>query len=187
MTPQVPGRERPADELTVAPDGRPLADQPRWRQDFPIDVVQDEYVARREFVKFLVLTSSAFVAGQIWILGRGLLRRPPSLPELEIARLDELAVGGAVGFDYPVAGKPKLLVRLGESEFVAYEGRCTHLSCPVIPQPEKGRFYCPCHSGSFDIATGKPIAGPPRRPLQRVELAVRDGRVFATGLVEATL
>jgi Rieske Fe-S protein len=187
VTPQSPRVDRPADELTLPPDGRPLAEQPRWRQDFPIDVPQDQYVARREFVKFLVLTSVAFVAGQAWILVRGLLRRHPGLPEVEVARLDQLAVGSAVGFDYPVAGEPKLLVRLGESELVAYDARCTHLSCPVIPQPEQGRFHCPCHAGSFDIATGKPLAGPPRRPLQRVQLAVRDGRVFAVGLAEKSL
>ncbi len=30
------------------PDGRPLADQPQWRQDFPTDVAEDDYVGRRE-------------------------------------------------------------------------------------------------------------------------------------------
>jgi nitrite reductase/ring-hydroxylating ferredoxin subunit len=174
------------DELTVAPDGRPLAEQPRWRQDFPIDVPRDQYVARREFVKFLVLTSAAFTVGQLWILGRGLLRRRPKLPALEIAKLDAIPVGGSLGFDYPHAGEPKLLVRLSESELVAYDARCTHLSCPVIPQPDRGRFFCPCHSGVFDLKSGRPLAGPPRRPLPRVELEVRGGAVFAVGIEERT-
>ena len=175
---------RDPDELTVAPDGRPLAEQPRWRNDFPIDIPRDQYVARREFVKFLVLTSFAFSVGQLWILGRGLWRRRPRLPALEIAKLDAIPVGGSIAFEYPHAGEPKLLVRLGEGELVAYDARCTHLSCPVIPQPERGRFFCPCHSGSFDLASGRPLAGPPRRPLPRVELEVRGGTVFAVGLEE---
>ena len=41
--------------------------QPQWRQDFPIDWPQDHYVARRDFAKFLVLTSVAFAVGQLWI------------------------------------------------------------------------------------------------------------------------
>ena len=44
-------------------DARDELDPPRWRQDFPIDWPNDEFVARREFTKFLVLTSGAFVAG----------------------------------------------------------------------------------------------------------------------------
>ena len=65
-----PGPEGPrdTDRGTVPPDGRPLADQPKWRRDFPIDWAEDEYVARRELVKFMVLTSAAFVAGQFGIL-----------------------------------------------------------------------------------------------------------------------
>ena len=67
--------ERDHDRLTVAPDGRPEADQPRWRQDFPIDWPQDEYIARRDFTKFMVLTSFAFAVGQLWILAQNYLLR----------------------------------------------------------------------------------------------------------------
>ena len=58
-----PGPER--ETLSIPPDGRPLAEQPAWRQDFPIDWPQDEYVGRRDFVKFLTMTSLAFVVGQL--------------------------------------------------------------------------------------------------------------------------
>ena len=54
---------RDAEQITVPPDGRPLEAQPAWRQDFPIDWPQDAYVERRDFVKFLVLTSLAFTVG----------------------------------------------------------------------------------------------------------------------------
>ncbi len=175
---------RDPDELTIPPDGRPLAEQPKWRRDFPIDVAQDQYVARREFIKFMALTSFAFVAGQSWILVKSLFRGRARHPETPVVRLDEVPVGGFVQFDYPAPGEPKLLVRLGTQEFVAYDQRCTHLSCPVLPQVDRGRFHCPCHEGNFDLVTGRPLSGPPRRPLPKVDLALRDGVVWAIGVSE---
>lgn len=167
---------------TIAPDGRPEHEQPPWRRDFPIDWPQDEYIARRDFAKFLVLTSLAFVVGQFWIVAQNLLRRQRS-PALrrEIARVDAVPVGGSVIFDYPAAHEPALLVRLDKDRFVAYDQKCTHLSCPVLPQITEGRFHCPCHEGSFDIASGRPLAGPPRRPLTRIRLEIRNGRIYAIG------
>ena len=104
----------------------------------------------------------------------------------DVARLDELPVGGFRQFDYPGPGQPKLLVRIGDREVVAFDQRCTHLSCPVLPQVERGRFHCPCHNGNFDLATGRPLSGPPRRPLPRVDLELRDGVVWAVGVTERT-
>ena len=177
---------RDPDELTIPPDGRPASEQPKWRRDFPIDVPQDQFVARREFTKFLVLTSFAFVAGQAWILAKSWIGRRPTHPELAIGRLDDLPIGGFRQFDYPGPGQPKLLVRLGESEVVAFDQRCTHLSCPVLPQVDRGRFHCPCHEGHFALAPGRPLSGPPRRPRPRVELESRSGVVWAVGVTERT-
>jgi Rieske Fe-S protein len=52
----------------------------------------------------------------------------------------------------------------------------------VLPQPEQQRIYCPCHEGIFEMATGRPLAGPARRPLTRIALEVRGGEVFASGI-----
>ena len=60
---------------TTFPDGRPEEEQPKWRQDFPIDVEADEYGARRDFTKFMVLTSLAFACGQVWIALLSFFRR----------------------------------------------------------------------------------------------------------------
>jgi len=171
--------------VTTPPDGRGPAEQPRWRRDFPIDWGEDDYVSRRDMVKFIVLTSAAFAAGQVWLAIKGLLGRR-SLPAaaLPIAGVDELPVGGAKTFLYPQGGPPRLLVRTGAAAFVAYDQQCTHLLCPVVPAVKEGRLHCPCHNGWFDLATGRPVAGPPRRPLPRVLLEVRDGTVFAVGVEE---
>lgn len=171
------------DQISVPPDGRLPEEQPKWRQDFPIDWPMDEYRSRRDFTKLLGLTSLAFVAGQAWIILLSFLnRRGNRLPVFEITSVENLPVGAVKLFFYPTRIDPCLLVRLSGEEFVAFGQKCTHLSCPVIPRPAEGKFFCPCHSGSFDIKSGFPIAGPPRRPLPRVLLEVKEGKVFATGV-----
>lgn len=185
MTPES-GRSSPAldpERTTVAPDGRPAESQPKWRRDFPIDAGQDDYVSRRELVKFMVLTSGAFVAGQLWLVLKSYIERSPArAPALAVAAVDELPVGGAKTFEYPAGSPPRLLVRTGPAAFVAYDQQCTHLLCPVVPVVDQGRLHCPCHNGWFDLATGLPVAGPPRRPLPRVTLEVRGRTVYATGV-----
>ena len=169
--------------VTVAPDGRPPEAQPRWRRDFPVDWPADEYRSRRQFAGFLLLTSLAFVAGHVWIGLLSLRRRLRAAPQaVDVAGVEDVPVGGVRVFEYPAAGDPCVLVRVAPDRFVAYDRRCTHLSCPVIPKPEEGRLHCPCHEGLFSLATGEPLAGPPRRPLPRVQLEVRAGRVVATGV-----
>ena len=175
------------EQITIAPDFKPLDLQPAWRQDFPIDWPQDLYVERRDFMKFMVLTSAAFAIGQLWIGAQNWYRRRSGQPPMRrIASIDDLLVGGAIGFTYPTEQEPCVLVRLTASEFVAFSQTCTHLSCAVIPRPEEGSFYCPCHEGRFDLRSGVPIAGPPRRPLSRVVLETRGREIYAVGIEERT-
>jgi Rieske Fe-S protein len=172
----------PGEQDRTFPDDRPLSQQPRWRQDFPIDIPADDALSRREFTKFLALTSGAFVAGQCWIGMMSVLRDTGLTPEKRIAADADVPIGGVVEFHYPGNDDPCLLIRLGDGQLVAFGQQCSHLSCAVIPEPERGRLHCPCHNGYFEIHEGRPIAGPPRRPLPRVTLAVRDGIIYATGV-----
>ena len=178
---------RDTEQVTIAPDGRPMDQQPSWRTDFPIDWPQDHYVERRDFMKFMVLISLAFTSGQFWIAAHNWWRRRVGQLEIRrIASLNDVPVGGAVTFAYPTEHDPCVPVRAADREFVAYGQKCTHLSCAVRPRFEAGVLECPCHEGSFDLASGRPIAGPPRRPLTRVHLEVRGGDVFATAVEERT-
>jgi nitrite reductase/ring-hydroxylating ferredoxin subunit len=174
------------DRISVPPDGRINGPQPRWRRDFPIDWPQDEYVSRRDFTRFVVLTSLAFTAGQFWILLKNSWRRMQgALPIMPVGAVADLPIGVSHTFAYPTAQDPCVLVRLSETEFVAYDRLCTHLLCPVLPVPEEGHLHCPCHEGYFDLASGRPVAGPPQRPLARITLEVRDGTLYATGKTES--
>src|SRR3982751_4858702 len=91
-----------AEQVTIAPDWRPAEEQPAWRNDFPIDWPQDHYVERRDFMKFMVLTSLAFTAGQFWIAAQNWLRRRRGEPEIaRLGSVNEIAAGGAQTFTYP--------------------------------------------------------------------------------------
>jgi Rieske Fe-S protein len=176
-----------SEDITIAPDGAPPEAQPRWRQDFPIDWPADQYVARRDFARFLVLTSAAFAAGQAWVAARHLVRRNrPAPPRLRIAGLADVAVGSAIVFSYPGPHDPCLLIRPNATTLVAYSQLCTHLSCAVVPRVEEGVLQCPCHEGYFDLYTGRNIAGPPPRPLPKISLEIAGDEVFAIGVEERT-
>jgi nitrite reductase/ring-hydroxylating ferredoxin subunit len=176
------------DQITLPPDGRPPEVQPSWRKDFPIDWPQDQYVARRDFAKFMVLTSFAFVVGQLWIGVRNLVRRRRGKPLIQrIASVGDVPVGSSLVFNYPGEHDRCLLIRSTEGSFVAYNQSCTHLSCAVVPRVDQQCIACPCHEGLFDLASGRPIAGPPRRPLARVPLDVRQGTIYATGVESRTV
>lgn len=169
--------------ITIPPDGKAEELQPKWRQDFPIDIPQDGYVSRREFTKFLVLISFSFVVGQVWILTQKLLRRSTGeAPLVEIASVRDMNIGSTRLFNYPGLHEPCVLIRKSDGNFVAYSQKCTHLSCPVLPDVSKGHFRCPCHEGYFEMDSGIPFAGPPRRPLARVNLEIRGDRIYATGM-----
>jgi menaquinol-cytochrome c reductase iron-sulfur subunit len=63
-------------------------------------------------------------------------------------------------------------------KFKAYNGHCTHLGCSYVYDKDRKNFFCPCHRGQFDVKTGAVLAGPPPRPLDELEVEVRDASVF---------
>jgi Rieske Fe-S protein len=180
--------KRDPEQVTTPPDGRPLDEQPVWRQDFPIDTPQDNYIARRDFTKFIVLTSGAFVVGQLSIAGKATLSRNDQQPPAKkIASLQEIPVGGALTFRYPHDHDDCILLRPSAETLLAYSQKCTHLSCAVVPDHEHNCLHCPCHNGNFDIPTGRPVSGPPQRPLSKILIERRGNEIWATGVEERTV
>jgi nitrite reductase/ring-hydroxylating ferredoxin subunit len=164
----------------LTPDGRPWEAQPAWRRDFPIDVPEADFVARRDFTKFMVLTSLAFAIGQFWIAVVNTLRRGKRRsPTMRIAAIADIPVGGVASFNFPGPHDACLLIRDRPDSFLAYSAQCTHLSCAVLPDVANGTLRCPCHNGLFDLTTGRPLAGPPRRPLPRIHIETKDGNIYA--------
>jgi len=155
-----------------------------WQEEFSIAAAEQGYVERRQFGKFLLLISGAMFAGQVWLLVKDLWSKTVHTvwPRREVAVEGELAVGAARVFQYPGPMDNCLLVRVDESRYVAYSQKCTHLSCAVIYSTEKRRLECPCHEGYFSIDDGHVLQGPPPRPLPKVDLEVRGGKLIATGM-----
>ena len=160
---------------------RRVSSAPLWRDEFSIHAADERYVSRRQFAKFLVLTSLAMLAGQVWILVRSLWRRDPSYPEQVVAAAEDVPVGGVKLFAYPGPEDPCILVRTADDRYVAYSQKCTHLSCAVYFEAGRNRLECPCHEGYFSVEDGSVLQGPPPRPLPKVALARRGRELVAVG------
>lgn len=153
-----------------------------WREEVPIRSADEKYVNRRQFAKFLVLTSLGMLVGNVWILVRSWLARAPAYPVRVVARAAEVPVGGVKLFRYPGPDDPCILVRYGADEYAAYSQKCTHLSCAVYYSNENRRIECPCHEGYFSVRDGRVLQGPPQRPLPRVLLERRGDALVAVGM-----
>ena len=156
---------------------------PLWRDEFTIHQADERYVNRRQFARFLVLTSLGMFVGNAWIALRALWRGAPAvLAPKAVATAGEVAVGGVKLFTYPTPQDPCIMVRLATDRFVAYSQKCTHLSCAVYYAKEGNRLECPCHEGYFSIEEGRVLQGPPPRPLPRIVLERQGETMVATGV-----
>ena len=108
-------------------------------------------------------------------------------PIARIAGIKDIPVGGAMVFAYPEPADACLLVRPASGSFLAYSQKCTHLSCAVRPRVSEGLMVCPCHEGLFELQSGRPLAGPPRRPLARIRLDIRSNSIYAIDVEPRTV
>ena len=158
--------------------------QIRWKEDFPVPSDEDSYVTRRELTKFLGMTSLAFLLGTIAVAARKLWRARAVETAVPVVPVDELAVGAHKLFRYPTENDACILLRLEQEKFVAFNQRCTHLACPVYFEGASKRLVCPCHKGFFSAEDGRPLAGPPKRPLESLTVSVRDNKVWVKAYSE---
>src|SRR5947209_5497517 len=101
-SPITPGREKMS--WFRKPSSTPL-----WQDEFSVYTADERYVNRRQFTKFLTLTSFGMLAGNLWILARAAFHRTPAYPRVAVATADEIAVGGVKTFAYPTADDPCIL------------------------------------------------------------------------------
>jgi Rieske Fe-S protein len=156
--------------------------EPLWRDEFSIHTADERYVTRRQFTKFLVLTSLGMFAGNVWILLRSAFNKTPTYSGKFICRANDVPVGGIWLFRYPTEKDPCILIRPEEDTFVAFSQKCTHLSCAVFYSRENNRLECPCHEGYFSVRNGDVLQGPPPRPLPRIILEQRGDEIVAVGI-----
>jgi Rieske Fe-S protein len=156
---------------------------PLWRDEFPIRSGEERLVTRRQFAKFLTLTSLGMFVGNAWILVRNVFKAPAaaSVP-YRIAAAGEVPLGSVRLFAYPGPNDPCILIRTATDELHAYSQRCTHLSCAVYCDTSARTLECPCHNGRFALEDGRVIAGPPPRPLPRVLVERRGDDFVAVGV-----
>ena len=159
-----------------------LKHPPHWKDDFSVDWDATDYVSRREFTRFLGLSSVGMAVGTTLIAGVGSAVKPVREAEpLRLGRVEEFAPGTSKAFEFPEKGQYSLLVRHEDGTFSAYGQKCPHLGCAVYYEPEDRVLECPCHEGFFNAKTGDVISGPPQRGLNVVQLEVRDGELWAVG------
>ncbi len=140
-------------------------------------VIHDD-VGRRRF-----LSQAVMGFGLLFGLGTLALRfaqflvpapKPKRVEAVLIGTEAKVPVGEAVPMDL---GGQKIMVLRTEEGITAFSRRCTDLGCLVSWSKEREQFVCPCHQGVFD-KTGRNIAGPPPRPLDRFEVVKRGGQLY---------
>lgn len=69
------------------------------------------------------------------------------------------------------------VVKLANSQLVAFGPQCTHLGCAYHWDENRKYFLCPCHTSIFNI-DGKVVSGPAPRPLDRYDARVEGGQLL---------
>jgi menaquinol-cytochrome c reductase iron-sulfur subunit len=67
------------------------------------------------------------------------------------------------------------LLKSNEGNVTAFSTLCPHLGCGV--NYDAGAFKCPCHTSSFKL-DGTVTGGPSPRPMDNLDVEVRDNRVY---------
>jgi menaquinol-cytochrome c reductase iron-sulfur subunit len=78
----------------------------------------------------------------------------------------------AVSGPNPVSDR-RVFVRHRDGQLIGIWNRCAHLGCPVEYVAAGDNYICPCHGGAYDTL-GRVTAGPPPRPLDRMDIKVVD-------------
>ena len=154
----------------------------QWRDDFPVNWESDNYVTRREMVKFLALGSTYYRGRQCCGCGpapylagrRDAANAHCAGPFYSSGRIDAILLSHARRSVHSGAA--------AQGDLVAYSQVCTHLSCAVVYHKKEDVLFCPCHHGYFSIDEGRPFAGPPTRALPRIKLEQQGNEIFAVGV-----
>jgi cytochrome b6-f complex iron-sulfur subunit len=130
---------------------------------------------RRQWLNWFVGTSvGALVAAILYPVLRYL--SPPRVPEAETHEVEAGLTNDpdlvSQGFKILRFGaEPVILIRVSDTEFRALTATCTHLDCIVEYRSPDKAIWCNCHGGQYDL-NGRPVAGPPPKPLTLLQVHV---------------
>ena len=138
----------------------------------------EQKVSRRTFLDWLltgglIAWAIGFVApvlSYVWPAQR----RGPSVQTVSAGKVADFADWEAK--IVAVNGHPVIVIRTPRG-FRAFSAICTHLGCIVGWDAQRREIACPCHAGVFDL-NGRPVAGPPPRPLAEEGVVVVNGEVM---------
>jgi cytochrome b6-f complex iron-sulfur subunit len=138
-------------------------------------------VSRRNLLDWLLSGSLASLAAAVFY---PVVRyvTPPRVTEgvpnsVVAAKVSEVVPNSAKIFRF--GSRPGILLRTPSGEWRAFSAVCTHLQCTVQYRPDLERIWCACHNGQFDLS-GKNVAGPPPRPLDRFDVAIKGDDVIVS-------
>ncbi|MFC1539289.1 ubiquinol-cytochrome c reductase iron-sulfur subunit [Candidatus Latescibacterota bacterium] len=106
------------------------------------------------------------------------LKTSDKFETFELSAEPDLAeTGGAIKktFGHHNGGRPVIIVRLGETDFVAFTSVCTHLYTEInLPTDEMQNLRCPNHGSEFSSTTGEVKKGPASASLQKFSIILES-------------
>src|SRR5690606_20240048 len=97
--------------------------------------------------------------------------------EVNVGNISDIPPGQSKTFRF--GKQPALLIRDKDGNFRAFDATCSHLGCTVQHRRDRGDIFSACHEGIYDLS-GKNVAGPPPRPLNTYQVAVRNNQIFVS-------
>jgi Rieske Fe-S protein len=99
------------------------------------------------------------------------LKTSDEFEAFEISKEPALSeIGGAAKrtFGHQNGGRPVIIVRLSETDFIAFTSVCTHAGTEInLPSDTEENFLCPNHKSLFSATTGEVLKGPANASLQK--------------------
>ncbi|MBI3089815.1 MAG: Rieske (2Fe-2S) protein [Candidatus Tectomicrobia bacterium] len=107
---------------------------------------------------------------------------PPKLasagqPTVVAAKTGELQPNSGKIFRF--GSIPGIVIKTPGGEVRAFNAVCTHLACTVQYREDLAHIWCACHNGHYDLF-GRNVGGPPPRPLEELQVALRGDQVMVT-------
>jgi len=141
-------------------------------------------ISRRTFLdRFIAVGSLGLLAAVLYPIYRFLV--PPKSLEANVSQVKLPFGRKEIDADPHKAktfrfGKQLGIILLAPTgELRAFSAACTHLDCTVQYRVDMGLLWCACHNGRYDL-TGKNIAGPPPRPLEKFVVNEEGADIFVS-------